>query len=335
MLTSLLSPVALLPALLLQDLPPASVPRDSIAPSPGAALGLGFARTGVSLGNAPRWNGVRISLRDQGVQEVGGLSLSFWKAGPNPAARFTGITVGIVGPEGATLRGIALGGIGVVATRDLIGISLAGGATVTGGSLAGLAAGGLAVVGLGHLRGAAIAGLGVVDRGGMDGVSVGGLAVVSGGAHRGVTIGGLGVATKATLAGLNLGGLGIVGRGRVVGLNAAGLAVVSGDEVLGVTVAGVAVSGTRRVGGITVAGLAVRSQQMVEGLTVAGVSVEAPALLGLSVAALNRIRGEQRGITVGLVNSAATLHGLQLGLLNHAGNNPALLRWLPLANFHP
>lgn len=37
---------------------------------------------------------------------------------------------------------------------------------------------------------------------------------------------------------------------------------------------------------------------------------------------------------IGLINSARELHGLQIGLVNHAGNNPAGLRWLPLLNFH-
>jgi len=43
---------------------------------------------------------------------------------------------------------------------------------------------------------------------------------------------------------------------------------------------------------------------------------------------------KQQGLTIGLLNTTPELHGVQLGLLNHAGNNPPLLRWLPVVNLH-
>jgi hypothetical protein len=57
-------------------------------------------------------------------------------------------------------------------------------------------------------------------------------------------------------------------------------------------------------------------------------------LRGLAFAGYNEVRGIQRGITIGVFNRADELHGLQIGLLNHAGNNSGIFRWLPLLNAH-
>jgi hypothetical protein len=57
-------------------------------------------------------------------------------------------------------------------------------------------------------------------------------------------------------------------------------------------------------------------------------------MTGLSVSAFNRIRGEQRGLAIGIVNYAESLHGMQIGLLNWAENNPSGLKILPVANAH-
>ena len=55
---------------------------------------------------------------------------------------------------------------------------------------------------------------------------------------------------------------------------------------------------------------------------------------GLSLSAVNWIRGEQRGVAVGIVNYAAELHGVQVGVVNIAGNNSPPFRVLPIVNAH-
>jgi hypothetical protein len=55
---------------------------------------------------------------------------------------------------------------------------------------------------------------------------------------------------------------------------------------------------------------------------------------GLAVSAFNAFSGSHTGLAIGLVNWAEELHGVQLGLINHASNNPPGLRWLPLVNAH-
>jgi hypothetical protein len=55
---------------------------------------------------------------------------------------------------------------------------------------------------------------------------------------------------------------------------------------------------------------------------------------GIAISAYNRIRRDQFGITIGLLNYAFRLHGIQLGLINIAKNNPAPFRVLPVLNVH-
>jgi len=54
---------------------------------------------------------------------------------------------------------------------------------------------------------------------------------------------------------------------------------------------------------------------------------------GLSVAAWNQHDSRMRGLSIGLLNRTDELHGVQLGLLNYAGNNERF-RWIPLINAH-
>lgn len=297
-------------------------PQDTArAPAPGSfALGIGLGHTGVSLGNSRRWNGIRVNFRDAGVDRVNGVLLTLWKArqGGNRDARYTGLSLGLVGPEGGRLRGINLGVIGVLAYRDMTGLNIGGGGLVSEGAVRGLSVGGLGIYARTGIQGATAAPLAVVSRGNIAGVTVGGLGIVSGG----------------DLKGLNIGGLGIYARGKVAGVSVAPLGIVGRDQILGLNLSAIAVSGRGRVGGLSVAGLVVSSAASVEGIAMAGYRVETPTLRGLSIAPYNRIRGDQHGITIGILNHARELHGLQLGLINHAGNNPGPLRWLPLLNFH-
>jgi len=53
---------------------------------------------------------------------------------------------------------------------------------------------------------------------------------------------------------------------------------------------------------------------------------------GVSISAFNHIKGEQFGLSIGLLNYAWELHGVQIGVLNYAGNNRKGLRLLPLFN---
>jgi hypothetical protein len=53
---------------------------------------------------------------------------------------------------------------------------------------------------------------------------------------------------------------------------------------------------------------------------------------GLTVSAYNHVKGEQHGVSLGLVNYAWEVNGVQLGLLNYVASNRKGLRLLPLFN---
>ncbi|HVE78242.1 MAG TPA: hypothetical protein VNA89_05255 [Gemmatimonadaceae bacterium] len=85
------------------------------------------------------------------------------------------------------------------------------------------------------------------------------------------------------------------------------------------------------VAGLAVGGYYVRARA-VRGGAAALWRVRTRDLGGISVAAYNDVRGPQHGLSVGVVNRARSLRGVQLGLLNHVSDNPPLLRWMPVAN---
>ncbi len=88
---------------------------------------------------------------------------------------------------------------------------------------------------------------------------------------------------------------------------------------------------------------------LIRGVNIVGYRIRAKEIsgIGMSVAmtlaenskrtrdcAYNRAYGAQRGISIGLFNSAAELFGIQIGILNYAKNNPKFLQLLPLINLH-
>lgn len=109
----------------------------------------------------------------------------------------------------------------------------------------------------------------------------------------------------------------------------------TGGTLKGVGGAGVGV-GAPRVVGIVVSALTAGGDE------VTGV-VLAPAYFrisphgrftGFTASAFNHVRGEQRGLSIGLFNFARESHGVQLGVLNYAKNNRKPWRLLPLLNVH-
>jgi len=114
-----------------------------------------------------------------------------------------------------------------------------------------------------------------------------------------------------------------------------GVGVGSGGELEGVSLAGVGI-GASSITGLAIAGFGVGATD-IHGLVVASAYMkieEDGRLRGVSVAAFNDVRGEQRGLSIGLLNIAEELHGVQIGLLNIAWNKPSW-RVLPLVNYHP
>ena len=70
--------------------------------------------------------------------------------------------------------------------------------------------------------------------------------------------------------------------------------------------------------------------------------VIAPALLrtekggrftGVSISSVNAVRGDQRGLSIGIVNYARSLRGAQLGVVNIVRDNPSGRKVLPIINW--
>jgi hypothetical protein len=54
---------------------------------------------------------------------------------------------------------------------------------------------------------------------------------------------------------------------------------------------------------------------------------------GVGASAFNQVMGHQKGLTIGLINYAWSLSGVQLGLLNIVRDNPPARRVLPVLNW--
>ena len=54
---------------------------------------------------------------------------------------------------------------------------------------------------------------------------------------------------------------------------------------------------------------------------------------GVGASAFNQVLGHQKGLTIGLINYAWSLSGVQLGLLNIVRDNPSGRKVLPIVNW--
>lgn len=294
-------PVALL-LLCAVPFPGSRLPAQVAQSEPGASLDLGISEIGISIGSSPRWTGLRLNWSDRYLQRINGLNVTLWKPGDAVGGEVNGIAFGILGPRAARLRGISLGLLGVLPERKAVGVM--------------------------------IGGLGVVSEGELHGLSLGLLGVVSEGRASGVTLGGLGIVAEGGALGVNLAGLGTVSEGPIAGINLAGLGVVSERSISGVSLAGLGLVTETRLQGVSVAGLGAVAGRSIDGVAAALVKLDTHDLHGVGVSAWNRVRGRQRGLTIGLFNQVEQLHGVSLGLVNYAGNNRGLARWTPILNLH-
>ncbi len=290
----------------------------ALATSAGAAgIGIPSSRWGLGFGNTPEFTGLRLNFRDRRVKRVTGINLTLWQPHrDNADAVITGLSFGLI-PGGGTMRGLQVGVFGIVGVKSVVGISLATLGMGTGEDMAGINVAGLGLGAGRDLLGINVAGLGLGAGADIVGLSVGGLGAGAGGSMIGINVAGLGMGAGRELAGLNLAGLGLG----------------AGVALKGVSIAGLA-AGAPSVKGLTIAGGVVGGQRLV-GVHIAGGSVHAidnGEMVGLAISAFNYIRGTQTGISIGLVNYAWRVRGLQLGVVNIVRDNPTPLKVLPVLN---
>ncbi len=281
------------------------------------SLDIPSRRWGISFGNSKDFTGLRFNIRDSQVRRVNGVNVTLWyPKKDNTEAVVSGLSLGIA-PGGAHMRGIHIGLLGAGATSNMTGINL-----------------GLLGVGAGeNLTGINIGGLGAGAGKNIAGINIGGFGVGASENATGLNIGGLGVGAGKNMSGINIGGLGVGAGENLIGINIGGLGVGAGQRLVGLNIGGLG-AGAPEVKGITIGGLGVGGQS-ITGLHIAGIMVRAEddgQMIGLAISPVNYIKGTQKGVSIGIVNYAWRLKGVQIGLINIVRYNPSIAKVLPIIN---
>ncbi len=263
------------------------------------------------------------------------------------ASNITGIGLGGLAVVGGDLTGVMIGGLATVAELDVTGLALGGLAVVAERGVTGLAVGGLAVVAERQISGITAGGLAVVSEQGIVGCSIAGLATVAEGDITGINIGGLAVVANENITGLTVTPGGVYAGNMLTGIAVGVLPVfgklgpearqrvsgISAAQATGVTVHAVDIAVEQQLTGAGIGGLRVKAE-MIEGLALAGLLNTTKNLTGAGIGTVNYVHHRQTGLTIGVFNHAGTLNGVQLGLLNFAGNNKGVFKLLPVLNAH-
>ena len=238
---------------------------------------------------------------------------------------------GLASVAEGSIRGASISALAIVSQGPTDGLSLAGLATVSQGGLGGISFSGLAAVSQGPMWGLNVAGLATVSQGDLTGFSFAGLAAVTQGSVTGVTVGGLATVAQGDVSGVSLGGLAVVSQGGQYGVNLGGIALVAEDAIHGINVTIGQLQSEQELAGLNV-GLYKMESPSITGVNVGLIWTESEELRWFSVSGYNRTYDIQKGLTIGLLNYAGDLLGIQIGLFNIVKANPPLFRYLPFIN---
>jgi len=289
---------------------------------------------GLPLTGAKHLRGIGLGAGIEVDETLSGMAVA--PIGLGSGGRLRGVAIGGLGVgSGDRLDGIMVGGLGAGAGEETRGVLVGGLGAGSGGSSNGLLLGGLGAGAGENANGVLIGGLGAGAGERATGLLVGGAGAGAGESARGVLLGGLGAGAGERATGFLIGGLGAGAGERLTGIGLSVGAVGAGETMNGVGIGGLGVGAGQGLNGIMVSG-AVAGSKNVTGLGITGgyMRIEEGTLRGVSVSGFNDIRGTQRGLTIGLINYARSLHGVQLGLLNIARNNPAAATILPGLNLN-
>lgn len=306
-------------------------------------------RKAISIGNYPRVDGIRINFRDRDLERVRGANITMWRPYDEATGDVSGLALGLPITGAGSLTGIGVALLGIEVSDRSQGLMLAGVGIGGGGEVSGISVAGLGVAAGRSVNGITIAGLGAASGGRVSGITIGGLGVASGEDVRGLTAGGLGVGAGGDARGILVGGLGAGVGGHIRGMAIGGLGAGAGGNVRGLAVGGLGVGAGGTAHGLMIGGLGVAAER-IEGVAFAPLVgaeelhavVIAPALLrtakggrfsGVSISSVNAVRGDQRGLSIGIVNYARSLRGAQLGVVNIVRDNPSGRRVLPIINW--
>jgi hypothetical protein len=309
-----------------------------LAPVAQGSLDIGPSNTGLCIGNAPVWTGVRLNFADQGIEHIQGLNFTVWRAnGDGPGeGQVDGVGLGIWGPKAARLNGLHLGIAEVLGSESVSGIaispigvgsgmtSLFRGQDYGRGEMRGLFVGGIGMGAASSISGIAIGGIGMGAGEDLNGLAIGGIGLGTGEDLTGIAIGGIGMGIGEDMTGVAIGGLGAgVGgnaRGALVGLLGAGV----GENFEGVGAAGIGMGIGGDAKGLLVAGIGAGIGENFTGISVSGIGMGVGEnFKGLSVSGIGLGVGERlTGIAIGGVGVGATeTSALTAGLLTTRGDS--------------
>ena len=184
----------------------------------------------------------------------------------------------------------------------------------------------------GSFRGVSIAGVGTGVGENAFGILINGVGMGVGGDAQGLMINGTGMGVGGDVTGVMLNGFGMGAGGTIRFLSLAG-GGIGATRLEGIAIAG-GVLGAREMQGVMIAGFWNRVRREDHGWFGRRRTVGGPARLeGVGISAFNQVLGHQQGLTIGLLNYAWSLNGLQVGLINIVRDNPPGRRVLPVLNW--
>jgi hypothetical protein len=194
---------------------------------------------------------------------------------------------------------------------------------------------GLPATGARRIEGAGLAVLGVSAEEDFRGLGIGLGGVGAGGSAKGILIGGFGVGAGGEVSGLTIGGFGAGSGGNITGITLGGFGAGAGGNITGFTFGGFGAGAGGDIKGITIAGFGAGAGGDITGFTFGPAWFKVNddgRVKGVTLSAFNQVKGDQAGLSIGLLNYAWHADGLQIGVLNYVADNTKGLRLLPLFN---
>jgi hypothetical protein len=301
-----------------------------------ASLDIGPGQAGLSIGNSPVWDGIRLNFADHGIERIRGVNFTVWRAngdGPGEGS-IEGLGLGLWGPKAESLRGAHFGIAEVVGSDEVVGFgasivgvgagttSLFGGRDFGRGELRGIFLGGLGLGAGSDITGIGIGGLGMGAGGDISGVAVGGLGMGVGENLSGIAVGGLGMGIGENMSGLAIGGIGAGIGGHARGALVGGLGAGVGESFQGIGVGGIGLGIGGNADGLLLSGIGNGVGESFRGIAIAGIGMGVGKdFTGLGIGGIGLGAGERlTGIAIGGVGVGATeTRALTAGLLMTRG----------------
>lgn len=305
------------------------------------SIDLTIKNTGLSIGDSRFVRGVRLNFRDRNLDLVEGINATIWT--PYDDARggaVKGIALGLPLTGARRISGAGIGIFGVGTEEEFSGLGVGGFGVGAGGDITGLTIGGFGAGSGGNVKGITLGGFGAGAGGNVTGFQFGGFGVGAGGNVKGITIGGFGAGAGGDVTGLTIGGFGAGAGGDITGITIGGFGAGAGGTIKGLAIGGFG-AGAPTIRGIILGGIAAGGHDVKGGvLAPLWFKIESDdnggdlgRVSGVTLSAFNQIKGEQFGLSLGLLNYAWELNGVQIGLINIAERSRSGIKVLPLINW--